>query len=201
MRAAVLDVPGAAAVLTDVELDAPMPTEVLIRMAAAGVCHTDFSALTGLMEFPTPCGQPIGSRPTPPDPPSPGQPRKPQPQQETRRPTGETWLRSRRTSRSARSRAGSRPTCSRPTTNRHRSTSMTRLDPRSTIPGARARTVEPTRPSSPANHPPTLRLGLASGASGPEEMSSCSAKEPRNGSVGLRPCLCVIMLPRRATET
>ena len=54
MRAAVLEAPGAAAVVTDVELDAPMPTEVLIRTAAAGVCHTDFSALNDLMDFPTP---------------------------------------------------------------------------------------------------------------------------------------------------
>jgi S-(hydroxymethyl)glutathione dehydrogenase/alcohol dehydrogenase len=41
-------------VLDDVDHDAPLPGEVLVRTAAAGVCHTDLTALEGAMRFPMP---------------------------------------------------------------------------------------------------------------------------------------------------
>ncbi|MFE9059832.1 NAD(P)-dependent alcohol dehydrogenase [Streptomyces mutabilis] len=40
-RAAVTRAPGAPFAVRDVELEDPRPREVLVRMAAAGVCHTD----------------------------------------------------------------------------------------------------------------------------------------------------------------
>ncbi len=40
-RAAILVEPGAPAVVEDVYLDSPGPMEVLVRLVASGVCHTD----------------------------------------------------------------------------------------------------------------------------------------------------------------
>jgi len=42
-RAAILEVPGEPAVIRDIVVDAPGPNEVLIRIVASGVCHTDLT--------------------------------------------------------------------------------------------------------------------------------------------------------------
>lgn len=54
MRAAVLAAAGSTVVVDDVNHDAPLPGEVVVRTVAAGVCHTDLTALEGAMRFPTP---------------------------------------------------------------------------------------------------------------------------------------------------
>ncbi|MFV9453429.1 Zn-dependent alcohol dehydrogenase [Rhodococcus sp. NM-2] len=51
MRAAVLEANASSAVLADVELAIPLPREVVVRTVAAGVCHTDLSALEGAFNF------------------------------------------------------------------------------------------------------------------------------------------------------
>ena len=43
IRAAVTDTPGKPFVIRVVDLEAPRPREVLVRIAAAGLCHTDLS--------------------------------------------------------------------------------------------------------------------------------------------------------------
>jgi S-(hydroxymethyl)glutathione dehydrogenase/alcohol dehydrogenase len=53
MRGIVYD--GASAVVTDaLEVRAPGAGEVMVRMVAAGVCHSDQSVLDGTIPFPTP---------------------------------------------------------------------------------------------------------------------------------------------------
>jgi Zn-dependent alcohol dehydrogenase len=47
MRAAVLRTPGEPLTIEDVELDAPGPGEVLVRIEAAGVCHSDLHYMSG----------------------------------------------------------------------------------------------------------------------------------------------------------
>ncbi|WP_345479026.1 Zn-dependent alcohol dehydrogenase [Amnibacterium soli] len=47
MRAAVLRAPGEPLAIEDVALDAPGPGEVLVRIEAAGVCHSDLHYMTG----------------------------------------------------------------------------------------------------------------------------------------------------------
>lgn len=47
MRAAVLREPGHAVTVEEVELDAPKAGEVLVRIAAAGVCHSDVRLADG----------------------------------------------------------------------------------------------------------------------------------------------------------
>src|SRR5882724_4263494 len=49
---------GEVVVTDDLEVRAPGPTEVAVRMEAAGVCHSDRSVLDGTIPFPTPvvCG-------------------------------------------------------------------------------------------------------------------------------------------------
>jgi Zn-dependent alcohol dehydrogenase len=47
MRAAVLRTAGEPLAIEDVELDAPGPGEVLVRIEAAGVCHSDLHYMTG----------------------------------------------------------------------------------------------------------------------------------------------------------
>jgi S-(hydroxymethyl)mycothiol dehydrogenase len=42
-RAVILEEPGADAVLRDIVIDPPGPNEVLIRLVASGVCHTDLT--------------------------------------------------------------------------------------------------------------------------------------------------------------
>ena len=53
MRAIVFD-GEKAAVATDVEVRATAPTEVKVRMVAAGVCHSDLSVIDGTIPFPPP---------------------------------------------------------------------------------------------------------------------------------------------------
>ena len=47
IEAAVVNEDGGAFELEDVELAAPHPGEILVRMAAVGICHTDEAARTG----------------------------------------------------------------------------------------------------------------------------------------------------------
>ena len=47
MRAVVLHEPGSAPMVEEVELDPPGPGEVLVRVAAAGVCHSDLHLAEG----------------------------------------------------------------------------------------------------------------------------------------------------------
>src|SRR3954454_23538470 len=55
MKAAVLrTIPGSLEV-EDVTVDQPGPNEVLIRTAAAGVCHSDLHFVEGKYIYPTPC--------------------------------------------------------------------------------------------------------------------------------------------------
>jgi aryl-alcohol dehydrogenase len=52
--AAVVESAGAGFTLTDVELDKPGHDEVLVRLVAAGLCHTDLGAAAGAFPFPLP---------------------------------------------------------------------------------------------------------------------------------------------------
>lgn len=52
--AAVVESPGAGFTLTDVDLDKPGHDEVLVRLVAAGLCHTDLGAAAGAFPFPLP---------------------------------------------------------------------------------------------------------------------------------------------------
>jgi len=54
VKAAVARAPGADFTLDSVELDDPCPDEILVRIAAVGVCHTDLVAREGLMPFTLP---------------------------------------------------------------------------------------------------------------------------------------------------
>ncbi len=53
-RAAVVSQPGGSFRFQDVELDGPLPGEVLVRIIACGICHTDIAARDGLfgLDFP-----------------------------------------------------------------------------------------------------------------------------------------------------
>jgi aryl-alcohol dehydrogenase len=53
-QAAVIESPGAPFVLQDIELSEPQPTEILVRMGAAGICHTDLTIGAGHIPFPLP---------------------------------------------------------------------------------------------------------------------------------------------------
>jgi aryl-alcohol dehydrogenase len=52
--AAVVEQAGGPFVLRDVELEAPRADEVLVRIVAAGICHTDLSVQSGALPFPLP---------------------------------------------------------------------------------------------------------------------------------------------------
>lgn len=54
VRAAVLERTGGPLVVTDLELAPPGPEEVLVRLAASGVCHSDLNAIDGTAETPCP---------------------------------------------------------------------------------------------------------------------------------------------------
>ena len=54
MRAAVLHAPGQRLVIEEVELAPPGPGEVLVRIGAAGLCHTDLEVMTGQLAYPMP---------------------------------------------------------------------------------------------------------------------------------------------------
>jgi len=53
-QAAVVDSPGAPFTVYDVELDDLRADEVLVRMKAAGLCHTDLGVASGGLPFPLP---------------------------------------------------------------------------------------------------------------------------------------------------
>ncbi len=55
VRAAVLPAVGAPLELIEIELPDPGPGQVRIKLAAAGVCHSDLSLSNGTMRVPTPC--------------------------------------------------------------------------------------------------------------------------------------------------
>lgn len=52
--AAVIHEKGAAFILEDVDLEEPRPNEVLVRMVATGICHTDLNVRSGVIPFPLP---------------------------------------------------------------------------------------------------------------------------------------------------
>ncbi|MGW6737324.1 Zn-dependent alcohol dehydrogenase [Streptomyces sp. NPDC055013] len=54
VRAAVLPEVGAPLKITDIELPDPGPGQVRVRLAAAGVCHSDLSLSNGTMRVPVP---------------------------------------------------------------------------------------------------------------------------------------------------
>ncbi|MFE5795276.1 Zn-dependent alcohol dehydrogenase [Streptomyces sp. NPDC056503] len=54
IRAAVLPAVGAPLEITGIELPEPGPGQVRIRLAAAGVCHSDLSLTNGTMRLPVP---------------------------------------------------------------------------------------------------------------------------------------------------
>jgi S-(hydroxymethyl)glutathione dehydrogenase / alcohol dehydrogenase len=54
VKAAVLRAPGAPVEITELELEAPRAAEVEVRIAAAGVCHSDLHVVRGEWEVPTP---------------------------------------------------------------------------------------------------------------------------------------------------
>ncbi|MFJ2440444.1 Zn-dependent alcohol dehydrogenase [Streptomyces sp. NPDC087658] len=54
IRAAVLPAVGAPLEITGIELPEPGPGQVRVRLAAAGVCHSDLSLSTGTMRIPVP---------------------------------------------------------------------------------------------------------------------------------------------------
>ncbi|RII18832.1 S-(hydroxymethyl)mycothiol dehydrogenase [Streptomyces sp. YIM 130001] len=55
VRAAVLPAVGAPLEIAEIELPEPGPGQVRVRLAAAGVCHSDLSLADGTMRVPTPC--------------------------------------------------------------------------------------------------------------------------------------------------
>ncbi|MFD1715469.1 zinc-binding dehydrogenase [Amnibacterium flavum] len=54
MRAAVFREPGSPLVIEEVQLDAPGPGEIRVRIEAAGVCHSDYHYMTGDIACPLP---------------------------------------------------------------------------------------------------------------------------------------------------
>jgi len=54
-RAAVQYGYGEPLVIQTVDIDPPAPGEVLVRMVATGVCHSDLHALSGVHRYPLPC--------------------------------------------------------------------------------------------------------------------------------------------------
>ncbi|HLF49039.1 MAG TPA: alcohol dehydrogenase catalytic domain-containing protein, partial [Methylomirabilota bacterium] len=53
-RAAVLHAVGRKLEISEVEVHAPRAGEVLVRMAVAGICHTDLHVMTGHVPAPLP---------------------------------------------------------------------------------------------------------------------------------------------------
>lgn len=54
IRAAIARAPGAALSLEDIDLEAPRPDEILVKVTATGVCHTDLVVRDGLLPTPLP---------------------------------------------------------------------------------------------------------------------------------------------------
>ncbi|NGO80239.1 Zn-dependent alcohol dehydrogenase [Streptomyces sp. YC504] len=55
VRAAVLPAVGSPLELVEIDLPEPGPGQVRVKLAAAGVCHSDLSLSNGTMKVPTPC--------------------------------------------------------------------------------------------------------------------------------------------------
>lgn len=55
MRASVLSAVGGAMAIESLEMPCPRTKEVLVRVVACGVCHTDLHVIKGEVKFPTPC--------------------------------------------------------------------------------------------------------------------------------------------------
>src|SRR4051812_49170969 len=54
MKAAVVRELNAPVTIEEVEVDRPGPHEVVVRTAAAGVCHSDLSGISGKIAYPVP---------------------------------------------------------------------------------------------------------------------------------------------------
>jgi len=54
IQAAVINERGGEFAIEEVDLDAPQPTEVLVRMVASGICQTDLHARDGYFPIPAP---------------------------------------------------------------------------------------------------------------------------------------------------
>ena len=54
MKAAVLNRIPSSLDIEDIQIDRPGPREVLVRTAAAGVCHSDLHFMEGKYRTPTP---------------------------------------------------------------------------------------------------------------------------------------------------
>ena len=55
MKAAVLQAIGTPVVIEDVPTPRPKSEEVLVKVAACGVCHSDLHVAKGELKFPLPC--------------------------------------------------------------------------------------------------------------------------------------------------
>ena len=54
MKAAVFYEYNAPLIVEEIQIDAPKRTEVLVKIAASGVCHSDLSHINGTLPFPAP---------------------------------------------------------------------------------------------------------------------------------------------------
>ena len=55
MKAAVLSAVGGPIAIEDIPTPSPKASEVLVRVTACGVCHTDLHVVKGEVQFPLPC--------------------------------------------------------------------------------------------------------------------------------------------------
>jgi len=55
MKAAVLSAVGGPIAIEDISTPSPKASEVLVRVTACGVCHTDLHVVKGEVQFPLPC--------------------------------------------------------------------------------------------------------------------------------------------------
>ena len=55
MKAAVLSEVGGHLILEDIPRPQPKAGEVLVKVTACGVCHTDLHVIKGEVKFPIPC--------------------------------------------------------------------------------------------------------------------------------------------------
>src|SRR5437016_10730104 len=53
-RAAILEAPGQSLIIDTVETGPLRPQDVLVRIGAAGICHTDLEVITGQLVYPMP---------------------------------------------------------------------------------------------------------------------------------------------------
>jgi len=55
MKAAVMRANNAPLELEDIDIDAPAPGEVLVKVSASGICHSDLHVIEGGLPMPPPC--------------------------------------------------------------------------------------------------------------------------------------------------